>query len=473
MLFCTNCGEKIIENASFCQNCGEKLSEDNTNLSVPTRDSLKVGGNESQHQSTKVKGALNQSSQLNNNKTPMSLMGKVVLSLIIGIVALLFGTKYFLNQKFDPEKQLKEMHAAFIEEDYKKFYSYFEFPEGTIGGEERFYNWIKEAGWKNVRDEISNEIENFKDGKAMDPINIYYEDALRLKEENVLFGLGKTITYTIRPLELTVVANLDNTIITVDGKEFEINSEEKEIGKFIFGTYNSSYIVKGPYMELTGEQEFSVYPSDYNNTAYNFYEIDYGEAELYSSRSDAIVYINGESTGKTVSELEYISPIAFESDVMVYLVDKDEDGNEIKSDEHYLANDTIYFEFEYEQELELKDSLKDHYEIFREQFMMANNYADFDYISDFFDSDSQIYVDYKKFVDDHKHLDHHWYYPISNEVTKIEKISDTEYHLYATEEFELETKEETVNYVHEKLYKYLILEDETVVIADVKDLNTK
>jgi len=62
LLFCTNCGSKIIENASFCQNCGEKLSEDNTNLSVPPGDSLKSGGNEPQHPSTKVKGALNQSS---------------------------------------------------------------------------------------------------------------------------------------------------------------------------------------------------------------------------------------------------------------------------------------------------------------------------------------------------------------------------------------------------------------------------
>ena len=105
--------------------------------------------------------------------------------------------------------------------------------------------------------------------------------------------------------------------------------------------------------------------------------------------------------------------------------------------------------------------------------MEANNYANFGYISYYFEEGTEIYNDYKKFVEDHAAIDYYNYTSISNEVTKVEKISDSEYMLYATEEFDFETTDETVNYVRDKSYKIKFRDDDSAVFTEIKDLNTK
>ena len=62
----------------------------------------------------------------------------------------------------------------------------------------------------------------------MDSVEITYEDALRLKEEKVLFGLAKKVKYSIRPLELEVEANADNTTIKVEDVELKVTTEAKK-----------------------------------------------------------------------------------------------------------------------------------------------------------------------------------------------------------------------------------------------------
>ena len=473
MIFCTNCGEKITEITTFCQNCGEKLNFEQptqiTDISSTNVDTLSNVA----PQPPAVEEKNSTPTIPNKPKTPMSKAKKIIIGVVVALVALAFGAKYFIDQKFDPQNQLKEMHKAFTKEDSKAFYSYFEFPEGTIGGEDEFYEWVDEAGWSYVRESIEEQLKRLEKGKSMDSVEILYEDALRLKEEKTFFGLAKKVTYIIRPLELEIEANADNTTITVEGVDLKVSTEAKTVGKFLPGNYDTEYLVEGPYMDIEGELEMSVYPYDYDEYAYFYYTMDFKSVEIYSDRDSAIVYINDQSTGKTVSELNYIYPLSYDSEATVYLVDKDADGNEIKSDNYKLGDESIYIEFPYDQELQTKELVVNYYTYFRDEFMNANNYVNFDYISSYFEEDTQIYNDYKKFVEDHAAIDYYYYTPISNEVTKVEKISDNEYMLYATEEFDFETTDETINYVREKSYKIQFRDNDGAVFTEIKDLNTK
>ena len=470
MLFCTNCGEKITEESTFCQNCGEKL-----NVEQPTQvpDTRNTNVEPISNVAPQPSAVEETPTMLNKPKTPMSMAKKIIIGVVVAIVALAFGAKYFIDQKFDPQNQLKEMHQAFTKEDRKAFYSYFEFPEGTIGGEDEFYEWVDEAGWSNVRESIEEQLNRFEKGKSMDAVEILYEDALRLKEEKALFGLAKKVTYTIRPLELEIEANADNTTMTIEDVNLKVSTEAKTVGKFLPGIYDTEYLIEGPYMDVEGELEMYVYPYEYDKYAYFYYEMDFATVELYSDRDSAMIYINDKSIGKKVNELNVIYPISYASKASVYLVDKDTEGNEIQSEKYILDDEEIYIEFPYDQELEIKDTVVEYYKYFREEFMDANNYANFDYISYYFEEDTQIYKDYKKFVEDHEAIDYYWYTPISNEVTKVEKISDNEYMLYTTEEFDFETTEETVNYVREKSYKIKFRDNDSAVFTEIKDLNTK
>lgn len=472
MMFCSNCGEKITEVTNFCQYCGEKLNVEQptqvTDTSNANVDTMSVSP-----QPSVVEEKNGTSTMPDKPKTPMSLAKKIITGVVVAIVVFAFGAKYFIDQKFDPQNQLKEMHQAFMKEDHKAFYSYFEFPKGTIGGEDEFYQWVDEAGWSIVRESIEEQLNRFEKGKSMDSVEILYEDALRLKEEKAFFGLAKKVTYTIRPLELEIEANADNTTITVEGVDLTASTEAKTVGKFLPGIYETEYVIEGPYMDIEGELEMNVYPYEYDEYAYFNYEMDFETVELYSDHDLALIYVNDKSIGKTIDELNVISPISYDSKATVYLVDKDAEGNEIKSDKYILNDEEIYIEFPYDQELEIKDKIVDFYTYFRNEFMNANNYANFGYISSYFEEGTQIYNDYKKFVEDHVAIDYYNYTSILNEVTKVEKISDSEYMLYATEEFDFETTDETVNYVRDKSYKIKFRDNDNAVFTEIKDLNTK
>lgn len=476
MKFCSNCGEEITELTNFCQNCGEKLVGDNsTQVTATSNTDAETTNVETTSLASQAFVAEENATTTiqKQSKKPMSLAKKMIIGVVVAIVLLAFGAKYFIGQKYDPKNQLKEMHQAFTNEDRKAFYSYFETPKGTIGGEDEFYEWIDEADWSDVRASIEEQLDRFEKGKSMDSVDILYEDALRLKEEKVLFGLAKKVTYTIRPLELEIEANTDNTTIKVAGVDIKVGKEAKKVGEFLPGTYNTKYLIEGPYMNLNGELEVNVYPREYDKYAYFYYEMEFASIDLYSDRESAVVYINDKTTGKTLDELNAIYPVSYNSKATVYLVDKDAEGNEIKSEKYILKDDEIYIEFPYDQELELKDNLIEYYTYFRDEFMAANNYANFNYISRYFEEGTQIYNEYKKFVEDHEAIDYYYYTSISNEVTKVEKLSDSEYMLYATEEFDFETTDETVNYVREKSYKMKVIEDDRFVFTEIKDLNTK
>ena len=148
-------------------------------------------------------------------------------------------------------------------------------------------------------------------------------------------------------------------------------------------------------------------------------------------------------------------------------------GEEIVSNSYPLTTSYIDFEFEADKELALLESVKEFYQSFREDYSYAIQTLNFDYVAPYFPSETDIYKDYKKFIEDHAEIAGYNYDFISNEVTDIKRNSDNEFQLTAIEEFDYYSDEDgTIGYVREKSYKISYKDDE-LSIVEIKDVDTK
>lgn len=472
MYFCTNCGEKITENTSFCVNCGTAVEQDllkkeeNTISPEAINEKDIVTAEQTSVQSVQPQV------RLQNPKKPLSLATKLIIGALVGIFIIGFGVRYYLGEKFDGKNQLLKMHEAYMAEDKETFYSYFEIPENTSGDADAFYEWISSEDWSTIRMQILEELVKSENGLGMDPIGITYEDALRITKEKALLGLFEKTVFNIRPLEVSVVTNLEGTSITIADKNIETAEKPKVLGNFIPGTYELNYEFEGPYMPITGTGEVDLISySDYQLVEEIY--IEHEEVELYSDYSEAIVYINDVSTKKTIEELDTLSPVVYSDDVKVHLVAMNSNGEEIVSNSYPLTTSYIDFEFEADKELALLESVKEFYQSFREDYSYAIQTLNFDYVAPYFPSETDIYKDYKKFIEDHAEIAGYNYDFISNEVTDIKRNSDNEFQLTATEEFDYYSDEDgTIGYVREKSYKISYKDDE-LSIVEIKDVDTK
>lgn len=467
--FCIECGEQLETGATFCVGCGTNQTQQHVQPNEQQSLTLTPLVQKGPPITSKT---VTQAQVEAPPKKPLSRKSKLLIGIGATIVVLVMGVNYFVQQYFDPQKQVTKMHEAFNKEDAKTFYSYFEIPENTKGTEEQFYDWIADEDWGDIRQEMLEQLQKEEAGISADPIEIMYEDALRITKEDVLFGLFEKTVFKIKPLEVSIEMPFAGTEVTLAEKTVTSTEEEVTVGKFIPGYYSYEYNFEGPYMPFKGTGEVLI-ASFSDHQVVEELEMEYSSVNLYSNYEDAIVYINDKSTKKTVAEIDTLRPVQFSDDMKIHLVAKNSEGKEIVSSSHALNTDYIEFEFEEDIKLALEENVSEFYELFRSDYKRAIDYIDFSYVSEYFPENEKITKDYKTFVEDHQDISGYRYNFISNIVTDVKIISDTEIELYSKETFDFYSNEDgEVSYVREKCYK-IHHENGIFKIKEIKDLNTK
>ena len=122
------------------------------------------------------------------------------------------------------------------------------------------------------------------------------------------------------------------------------NKKGDSFGPFLPGEYEIKAVVNGDYGKVEQVEEINFSEEDSSEIDLEFSWSDY-YVELYSwSDDDAIVYVNGKSTNKTIDELEMLGPILMDSSVKVYA----QKGNQ-KSKEFVVDEKTSSLDFDIEE----------------------------------------------------------------------------------------------------------------------------
>ncbi|VDG99154.1 Predicted membrane protein [Lysinibacillus sphaericus] len=460
MKFCTECGESISKEADFCTNCGKTFQK-----------------KETQQQTVPPIEPPSQSIPPRPSKKAMKKSNKII-GIIVGILAIAFiSTHFTLKNVYDPLKKIDVMNTAYNNQDKEEFFKQFQLKKGTVADANNFYELVSQYGWTELRNQLTYEAQKIIN---KEPADMIYDkgEFISITKDPVLLGLYQDVDFTILPTTVSIQLPIANTTFKFGSQEVTTKRDDEQIqlGQYIPGEYEWSYETTSSLMPLSGNGTYTLSPSENNKQEL---DIDWGFTSLYldADLEDAIVYINGTSTKKTVSELAELAPAQLNKSVKIQAVGKDKDGNEVKSAEIAADSQDIYLPFDHiQKEQQLSEHLEEVeqiYKSFRSDYADAIYYIDFSYIEDYFKNGSKIRNDYAKFVSDHSSISGYHYEFLLNDVTSITPLSSDTFELLAYEKFNFSSyNDDSLRYDRKKKYVISRVDDE-YYIESIIDLETK
>ncbi|MFC7320012.1 TcaA NTF2-like domain-containing protein [Halobacillus campisalis] len=329
MKYCTHCGEPLSEDLTFCTACGTKQEGDQ----VPSPQSER---------------------KQRVPKKPMSRKRKFTLLSVFLAVGLLIGAHFMITNWIDPLKTVQAMDRAMTEQDADGFFEQMELKDDAVIHKEEYLEYIEGSDWESIRYQLSQEFED----NSNEPFDFAVRDydgnkIFNIKKNTIVPGLYHSYTIEGIPNQVTAATNMENTTFTFEDQTVELKEEEKYVDVAL--AYPGQYEVNGAAENAFGEFEYTdtidVYPNNANESEVNV-TFASDTVTVDTNQEDAVLFINGESTEKTLGEYEELGPFPDE-EVMLHAEWKDEDGEVHKSEE--MNQDTLYWgalSFHFEEENE-------------------------------------------------------------------------------------------------------------------------
>ncbi|MCP3027932.1 zinc-ribbon domain-containing protein [Halobacillus sp. A5] len=420
MNFCTECGHTLSQDQRFCIHCGIEQQS----LSRKTRARSK----------------------------PLQKRTKITIGVAAAAALLLFGGHLFLSNKYDPMAVVKELDDTFTEKDAEAFFDSIELEEEALLNKKEFLDYIDQSGWEDIRKqmvEAVNEKELKRSIKDFDGHELFI-----LKKEPRLAGLYPIYRISAEPEPVKAETNLAPMVLEVGERSIELENKSLTEAALAYpGSYNVKGTAENEFGRFHYNEELYVYPSEDlpSEILITFPEETYS---IRTNESDATLFINGKSTGKTLSEFEELGPFPDDKEVWMYAERTNKDGETERTEEisqYYNYWGSLAFEFyeyeDYEQDnfmeeeevsTENDDMTKEagiYVEEFREAYEDALNAADYSYISSYLEEDSDAAFELEDYISEIDGQDYVFTF-ITNEVQSTEQIDEETYIVTTNELFE-------------------------------------
>lgn len=456
---CPGCGKERSGSEKFCLECGHKFKEIPATVGVASATPKKRSTVTPKQRKLRIAGLIS------------------VLFVILG----LFGAHIYLSSKYDASKKLIAMNAAFIKGDGDKFLSQFNIPEKAVKNEEGFYSYIEDQGWEDIRNQMKKEVTVLENEGISNIIRDTEGNKLiSVLNEPVLFGLYNDITFMVHPVKVKAEMPLDETTVVMEG--FEVKGNEGDsvaVGDFLPGSYEWDASIPSEYSKVESKGSELISGDGDNHFVFSP-SLEAGMITVTSDISEATLWINGKSTGKTVKEMKTFGPVALNGTVKILAEAKDESGALVKGEPVAVESEKVHIEFAHVQKKITSDRLKqreaeelrqfvednemlvsDYIDAFRYSFEDALNYADFSYIADYFETGSKIQADYLADIERHGAMTDYYSYEFeSNTITGIKAIDENTLLVNTAEMFLFSSNDNVLRYNKTKAYTVKINMDQ-------------
>lgn len=300
MKYCKECGTQLNDSQTFCSNCGAQQPET---------------------------GSVAPASPTRNKRPALSGKAKAGITAAVIIIAAVAGTHFYLSSLTDPMKTVEEFENAVKEDDANALVKIIN------NGQDKYAITEKEAASylafltdDNDFNEISKELKK----QAYDVDGYKVSEPVRDGNDNKLVSIKKAekkkwllydeYSLEFYPIELIVSSNLAGTEVTLAGKKTKKLKEEDEdenLGYLFPGEHLLKSVYKGEYAELTSEDELD-FSNAYENELVVDVEMDNTSLYVYSNDDDAVLFVNGKSTGEKIADIESFGPVATDGSIKLH-----------------------------------------------------------------------------------------------------------------------------------------------------------
>ncbi|OEH91052.1 TcaA 3rd/4th domain-containing protein [Bacillus solimangrovi] len=335
MKYCHKCGQQLKNEYTYCTECGTK-----------------------QHELTEIKAQPQleqhiESKPIKKPRKPLSRKSKVLIGSTFVLVTVLFIMFKMTSNLYDPLQDVKALDAAVMKQDREAFFSIVEVNEDALLDEESYLFYLLENDWDKIRNDLVKAISEDEDLPFGQSITDRSGNKIFvLKKKNESFWGFDQYTIEAVPIRVVVKSNYPMTRFNLDGVAQLVEEADKrtELVRAYPGRYELSAIAENEF----GQFKLSKGSVDVVGNGTNKEQFLFSFPErVYTWKADvegAILFVNGQSTGKTLEDYRTLGPFP-NKEVSMHAEWENSDGTVFKS-EHVTANDAIWrtLHFKFEQE---------------------------------------------------------------------------------------------------------------------------
>lgn len=463
MKFCINCGKQIDSNYKYCTYCQAAQPDVHAEEQAAT------------HQETQPFPDMNPAEGPVEPPRPMQKRTKILLSLAAALIVLLVGTHLAVKAYLDPARKLQAMDKAIDEDNQQAFLDQIDFDKKALLDQEGYFSYIKDQEWDQVKEQYSALLEE-KDGLSQ---TIYTESGERLfkLKPKKHFGLYRTYTVAAEPVTMKVETPMSATALTVGDVKKQLDPDKPAELLAYPGSYKLTAEAENMYGSFKQSDDVVL-----NQEGLSDYAIEFGEETFTfdTDQTDAVLFVNGKSTGKKLKDLEEIGPVPKGNKAAVHAewnsagkVLKTADTNLAEAEGHHIVfifDDSLMAEGPPKETID-PQLAEDTIISFRSDYESALNYRDYSYISDYLLTGSPAEKELKKYIGDLKDTDFNYSFQ-SNDVEKVEEVNAYTVKLTTREQFVFTNhRGEMTDYNRLKVYTVKIAGD-SYKISDIQYVKT-
>ncbi|UOQ94489.1 hypothetical protein MUO14_05920 [Halobacillus shinanisalinarum] len=438
--YCKQCGNSLAEGEQYCTSCGTK-------------------------QTGTTKKTETNSKKVTTSEKTMSKRSRVLIGIFVGVVILLFGAHFALSSFLDPIKQIKAMDRAVSEQNSDTFLDYVTIDEEALMNSEEYVSSLANADWEAMREQFMVHLEDGVGDFDQTVTDSHGHERFIVKKNDIALGLYTTYEIEALPFHVSITSNYDHSAFAIEDINIKVEkaNEPSKPFKAYPGTYEVTGTMTNAFGEITMAEEITV-TSQESQTQLNFPE---SNAWPTSDVDGATLFVNGESTKKTVEEFEALGPFPKGKEVSMHAEWKTPDGETIKSepiteDGDDFGNYHFAFELPVMKE-EGKEAVKTGEEFtvdaagefvlgFRDAYEFSLNERDYSYIEEYLLDGSDADIGLSEYIGDLKDEDYTYDFT-ENFITGAEQVKKGLFKVFTNEKF-LFTNHlgDQIDYEREKIY---------------------
>lgn len=368
MKYCSKCGKELKQGIEFCTSCGAPVKSRKNDLpqdqpSDPQEKTSKieqgtditfVDTTEVQEEPVgKTEPDKPQQRYREGRKIPLANFfksKKFIISAVVILLVVIAGLISFkvLDAKNDPAKIVQQFEEAVKNENAKEVANLLNSGQDEMKVSEKDGKSLL-ACFKENPDVLADTIQYLKDDAAALDQGINSSETMH----GGLFSLvdaGKKWLFfseygiSFKPIYIEVTTNQDETEVLINNEEQGKlkENDKKTFGPFLPIEQQVTGIYNGPYGTVKEDEIASPFDTDGRKIPVS---LDLASHSVYldSNYGEAIVFVNGESTEKTVNQLSTFGPVAADGSIKIH-AELEAEGKTAKSQEYTIEETgiTIY-----------------------------------------------------------------------------------------------------------------------------------
>lgn len=245
----------------------------------------------------------------------LSGMVKVLIAFLVIIAVSATGGYVAGKIAFSPDRVIESFRQAIVNEDIDKLMKLIRPGSDSMGMSRKDvarladYYQNHESDLERAVSSLQTQADGSSDRRAV----------LRLIKEGKEFFLFDRYMIEIPPYYMTLHTNLADTELLVEGEEVataRTDDYSKRFGPYWPGEYEVEAVYAGEYVTLNQSKTVKLYEERDEDV---YLQIEAGYVQMDADLADAVVFVNGVSTERTVSELDYIlGPVSFDGSITLH-----------------------------------------------------------------------------------------------------------------------------------------------------------